>query len=116
MGYCDYYVCNKPYNCLCMNCRNKYYYHNFDPYYGPKMIPNYFYPDSLPNEKIFVTQTKEEPMVNVNLNFFLKILGAKSEVISDDSKTLEFMFDIKRKLQECGHLEKDEQTKDEVAQ
>ena len=53
-------------------------------------------------------------MVNVNLNFFLKILGAKSEVISDDSKTLEFMFDIKRKLQECGHLEKDEQTKDEV--
>jgi hypothetical protein len=79
------------------------------------MIPN-FYPNSLPNEKIFVTQTKEEPMVNINLNFFLKILGAKSEVISDDSKTLEFMFDIKRKLQECGHLEKDEQTKDEVTQ
>lgn len=36
--------------------------------------------------------------MNVNLNLFLKMLGASNEIIGDDQKTLGFMFDIKTKL------------------
>ena len=36
--------------------------------------------------------------MNVNLNLFLKMLGATNEIICDDQKTLEFMFDIKNKI------------------
>ncbi len=36
--------------------------------------------------------------MNVNLNLFLKMLGATNEVIEDDQKTLEFMFEVKNKI------------------
>jgi hypothetical protein len=44
----------------------------------------------------------EKDGVNINLNFFLRLLGASKEVIDDDQKTLEFMMDIKKRLDEAN--------------
>ena len=44
----------------------------------------------------------EKDGININLNFFLRLLGATKEVIDDDQKTLEFMMDIKKRLDEAN--------------
>lgn len=38
--------------------------------------------------------------INLNLNLFLRLLGATNEIIFDDKKTLEFMISIKNRLDE----------------
>jgi hypothetical protein len=82
-----------PYNCDCSWCKE----------YGPGDAREY--KSHRTPEVYFITtentsskETKEPEEVNVNLNLFLKMLGATNEIICDDQKTLEFMFDIKNKL------------------
>jgi len=41
-----------------------------------------------------------DKVININLNLFLRILGASNEIIEDDYKTLQFMFYIKLALEE----------------
>lgn len=45
-------------------------------------------------------QNTEGKSININLNLFLKLLGATNEIIEDDYKTLQFMLHIKFLLDE----------------
>lgn len=46
-------------------------------------------------------QNSEDKPININLNLFLKLLGATNEIIEDDYKTLQFMLHVKFSLDEC---------------
>ena len=43
---------------------------------------------------------EHDKVINVNLNFFLRMLGASAEIIDDDYKTLQFMFYVKSAMDE----------------
>ena len=45
-------------------------------------------------------ETTDKDSINLNLNLFLRLLGATNEIIFDDKKTLEFMINIKNRLDE----------------
>lgn len=80
-----YYCYGFTYGCTCDECRRKRWQVNLPP---------------TPGLTIQYLKNKEGEEMNVNLNLFLKILGATNEIIDDDQKTLEFMFEVKRKLEE----------------
>jgi hypothetical protein len=42
----------------------------------------------------------DKDSINLNLNLFLRLLGATNEIIFDDKKTLEFMISIKNRIDE----------------
>jgi hypothetical protein len=42
-----------------------------------------------------------DKVINVNLNLFLRMLGASNEIIEDDYKTLQFMFYVKFTMDEA---------------
>jgi hypothetical protein len=46
------------------------------------------------------TLLREKDSINLNLNLFLRLLGATNEIIFDDKKTLEFMISIKNRIDE----------------
>jgi hypothetical protein len=63
------------------------------------------FPEYTPCERIMIVNRHvdtEKDGVNINLNLFLRLLGATNDIICDDQKTLEFMFEIKRKLEEAS--------------
>lgn len=44
---------------------------------------------------------ENDKVLNVNLNLFLRILGASNEIIDDDYKTFQFMLYVKHSLDEA---------------
>jgi len=47
---------------------------------------------------------ENDKVINVNLNLFLRMLGASNEIIEDDYKTLQFMFYVKSTMDEARAL------------
>ncbi len=82
-----------PYNCDCIICINSRVRDSRE--YNPHRPTEAYF---IPLENTSPKETKEPEEMNVNLNLFLRMLGATNEIIDDDQKTLEFMFEVKKKL------------------
>jgi hypothetical protein len=55
-------------------------------------------------KKLYELGDEENKVININLNLFLRILGATNEIINDDFKTLQFMIYIKVSLDEAKSI------------
>lgn len=57
------------------------------------------------NFKILPDAANEnDKILNVNLNLFLRMLGASNEIIEDDYKTMQFMLYVKHTMDEAKAL------------